>query len=510
MKTLWKYSLALSISVCSLAQAADQVRWNAAAPPPPGTIASSRMTIPPVTAPATTAIQWTSPINDQQLQPIHADELVLPPLSDLTPAPPALPTVEYLDLPKDTKVPRPMPNKPIAQSGSGSGSGGPSLEGSGSGSSSPETMPPPTPMGPNQSATPPSTTVVVPPGGPVLMDGPVLDGDYGVPAGDYFERGPRECLLSGLVFGLEWHILRPVINDNVAFTATTTTGSTTSTVRGNFDYNFQSDPSIWLGFRTECGLGITVTWFHLDNTSQDASIAATAATGVGTAGVFIGGPGGIIPPGSSVLFTDHSEIKMDIWDFDLTEKTTVGRFDVTFGAGIRYMRLVQTASGIGNVPALTVNVPNTNLPPLVTTPGTINANFSNSFSGTGPTIVLDGQRRIGCSAFSLYANTRGGVLFGAKHEDGSVSVSNPALAGLVTGGVTNSATSSSNISTVGFAEIELGIEWSKHYRVFAPFVRLGFEARDYWGIGNAVLATTGNNSSLIGAYGIALTAGLDY
>ncbi len=507
MKSLWKYSLALSIGVCSVAQGADQVRWSAAAPPPPGTIASSRATTPPNAAAPTPAVLWTSPSNDQHLQPIHADELVLPPMSDVTPIPPALPTVEYLDLPKDKRILRPMPSKPIAQSGSGSGSGtgAPLLDDSSSGSGSPETMPPPRPMDPV-----PQGSSGAPPAPVMVDDASIMDGDFGLPAGEYFERGPRESLLSALVFGGEWHILRPVVNDNTAFTATTRNGTNLSTVHGNFDYNFQSDPSIFFGFRTECGLGFTVTWFHLDNTSQDLNVAATAATNVATAGVNIGGPGGLIPPGSAVLFSDHSEIKMDIWDFDLTKKTAVGCWNVTFGGGVRYMHLNQSATGTGAVPSFAIAPGIVNLAPLTTPSGTVNANFSNSFDGTGPTVLLDGFRRFGDSGFGLYAKTRGGVLFGAKREDGSVTVSNPALAGLITGGVTNFSTTSSNLSTIGFAEIELGLEWSRQYRIFAPFVRLGFEARDYWGIGNAVLAGTGNNSSPVGAYGIVLTAGLDY
>ncbi len=43
-----------------------------------------------------------------------------------------------------------------------------------------------------------------------------------------------------------------------------------------------------------------------------------------------------------------------------------------------------------------------------------------------------------------------------------------------------------------------------------PFARLGFEGREYWGIGNASNSTAGTNSSAVGAYGLALSAGIGW
>jgi hypothetical protein len=45
-----------------------------------------------------------------------------------------------------------------------------------------------------------------------------------------------------------------------------------------------------------------------------------------------------------------------------------------------------------------------------------------------------------------------------------------------------------------------------------PFVRLGFEGREYWGVGNAVnaLSSTEGNTSAVGAYGMTVAAGVGW
>jgi hypothetical protein len=313
------------------------------------------------------------------------------------------------------------------------------------------------------------------------------------------------CQSGELIVGGQWHILRPVINDNRAFTLTTSNavGSVLNTVQNNFNYPFETDPfSVWAGYRTACGLGFTVSWFHLDDSAPGIN---QTLSGAGTSSVTIPTGGGSITifeiPGLATPLTFNSDIRMDIWDFDVTQKVDFKHFELIFGGGIRYMHIGQDYTASGSVPALGV----------VGTPGTMTDHLGNSFDGGGPTIVLNGVRNFGCSGFGFYANSRAGVLFGAKRETGSVtatSVLTSLILGL--GGVTSATVTSDNESTIGFGEIELGVQWARRMGNYLPFARAGFEGREYWGIGNAVNAASGSNSSAVGAYGIALAAGIGW
>jgi hypothetical protein len=295
---------------------------------------------------------------------------------------------------------------------------------------------------------------------------------------------------TGIIFSGGWHILRVNVNDNHAFSSTTA-GATTAT---NFDYDFDSDYSLSAGYRGQCGLGATVSWFHLDNSANTLTTTTTAARGTIPAIGVAAFVAAVAPVGT--VLTASSDITIDAWDFDVTQTVEVCRLDLTYGAGIRYLHVGQDINESA-----------------VTAAGAAagRASRTNSYDGAGPTIVLNGLRRFGCSGFGVYANARGGLLFGDKTENASTTV----------GAATTSVTGT-NDSTVGFAEIELGAHWGKKMGNMYPFARLGFEGRQYWGIGNAANATVGfatapgiappggNNSSPIGAYGIVLSGGIGF
>jgi hypothetical protein len=308
---------------------------------------------------------------------------------------------------------------------------------------------------------------------------------------------------TGVILGGELHILRPVGNDDPGVTTTTTpvpVRNDDPTTIQSFGYKFQAQPSVWFGYRTQDGLGFTATWFHL-NESADTLTATASNNGATIVSVvtplFTFAPAF---PGTTTPFTFNSDIKMDIWDFDVSQTVQVGGFDLIFGGGIRYMHMGQDYSVFSNVPAIS----------FIVGPGVINGTASNSFDGGGPTLLLNGLRRFGNSGIGLYANARAGVLFGAKRESTSLNVTPAFLAGFLTGGATSTSTVSNNESTIGFGEIELGVEWTRRMGNFWPFARLGFEGREYWGIGNAVNATTGNNSGNVGLYGLGLSAGIGF
>jgi len=86
---------------------------------------------------------------------------------------------------------------------------------------------------------------------------------------------------------------------------------------------------------------------------------------------------------------------------------------------------------------------------------------SATFEGVGPTVALEGRRRLGGSAFSLYGNVRGSALFGT--------ISNKALIPIMPVATTIQG------EVMGVAENQLGIAWD---RVTAN--GLVVEARAVW------------------------------
>jgi hypothetical protein len=310
---------------------------------------------------------------------------------------------------------------------------------------------------------------------------------------------------SGIIAGFEWHILRPAINNNTIATITTTSATTVATTVQNFQYTFSSDWSLWAGYRSCDGLGFTVNWFHANNSSDtfNTTLAPTATTTtlaippltlvlpISTVG---------LPRGTTLPIAVGNDLHMDIWDFDVTQRVEVCKFDLTFGAGIRYFHVGEDYNGSIQFPRGFFGAPFA---------GSIVEGLGNSFNSGGPTLVLDGLRRFGCSGFGLYANARGGVLFGDKHDNGSIVVTGPAAP--FAGFPTRVTTTSDNEETVGFGEIELGVQWSKRYCKATPFVRFGFEGREYWGVGNASApGIPANSNANVGLYGVTASAGVGF
>jgi hypothetical protein len=280
--------------------------------------------------------------------------------------------------------------------------------------------------------------------------------------------------------------LRPVINDNLAFAGTTTNGTVRTTAINAFPYHFESDPSVWAGYRTCCGLGFTATWFHLDNNSDPVVTPITTIT--------IPAPTGTISfnPGDPVTITN--DLKMDVFDFDVTKRCELCcNFDFTFGGGVRYVHMDQDYNASFTVPAQLGGA-------------SVSQIGSDSFNGAGPTLVCDGLWRCGCSGFGLYANGRIGVLFGSKGENSTLSST-----ARIPGTASTLILASGNFeSTIAFVEVEVGAQWCRRMGPVCPFVRVGFEGREFVGIGNAVQATSGLNNSQVGLFGLGVSAGIGF
>lgn len=124
-------------------------------------------------------------------------------------------------------------------------------------------------------------------------------------------------------------------------------------------------------------------------------------------------------------------------DLEATVTQRVGRWDALLAAGARYGKLGYVTK----------------------TPGLFGVG-SSAFEGVGPTVALEGRRRLGASAWSLYGNVRGSALFGT--------ISNKSMFTFMP---------RSNIAgeVMGVAENQLGVAWDR-----VTESGLIFEARACW------------------------------
>jgi hypothetical protein len=326
---------------------------------------------------------------------------------------------------------------------------------------------------------------------------PPLSYDEPVPfdGGEEFDTG---C---GFGVGVGLHILRPVISNNAGLIVSTTNGTTTNNNIQNLSYGFAAAPSVWLSYTFANDLTARVTWFHFNESSQTLNASAVPGSGVG-----VTTPSGFLnefpSTGGAAHYSATDHVSMDIVDIDLARTFRLGMFELTPGLGIRAMHLDQTynANRFHSFPA-----------------GSSAAfeNDGNSFGGAGPTLFLDVERRLGCSNLSLYADTRVGLLFGDRNENSNRQHTYVNTAGAPF--TTTSNRSDDSDLLIGFAEVELGVQWARQCACCRPFIRVGFEGRGYFGTGNAQSgagSTAGpgvpslGHTGDIGLIGFAIQAGL--
>lgn len=138
-----------------------------------------------------------------------------------------------------------------------------------------------------------------------------------------------------------------------------------------------------------------------------------------------------------------AELGIDLQTADLEATFTqrIWSFDTLLSAGARYGKLgYMNDASVGAFPIFGVG--------------------SATFEGVGPTVALEGRRRLGGSAFSLYGNVRGSALFGT--------IANKSL-------FTSMPRSNITGEVMGVAENQLGITWD-----WVASNGLVIEARAVW------------------------------
>jgi hypothetical protein len=154
-----------------------------------------------------------------------------------------------------------------------------------------------------------------------------------------------------------------------------------------------------VGWANEAGLGVRGRYWSYGNVFDQAEPYAAAQIG----------------------------IDLQAADLEATVTQRVWKWDTLLAGGARYGKLGYTSNAsLGAFPVFGI--------------GTA------TFEGVGPTVALEGRRRLGASAFSLYGNVRGSALFGTI-DNRSLFTSMPA--------------SKIEGEVMGVAENQLGIVWDR-------------------------------------------------
>jgi hypothetical protein len=330
------------------------------------------------------------------------------------------------------------------------------------------------------------------------------------------------------VAGAGAYIMKPYFQNNPAFFMRTTTiagglgtfSMETSTCQHDFCWGLDAAPVVWLGYVSECGLGVRARWWLFDQRSATSAVSDTntAIISASPAGLSIVAPPSSFPgigifPSSTQMFLS-SNLKLDVWDFEATAETEVGRWNLLFSGGFRYAHLSQDYNALEDPRGSLRGIffPTGGSPVRITSPeNLVSQNIAlssgHNFNGAGPTLALEARRPIGNSGFSLFANLRGTILFGESKQQ----VDQPTITQFgfgffnpfTTVAVTNAGSVRDTVLPV--AELEMGAEYSRTWGAVRPFFRTGLVAQTWFDAGSAS-QLDGN----LGFLGLSVTAGLNY
>jgi hypothetical protein len=300
------------------------------------------------------------------------------------------------------------------------------------------------------------------------------------------EEVPALQLTAGLGYSLLW----PYWKNNPAFIVRTA-GAVPTARQFDVDHDAQFVPQFTLGLEAGGGLGFRFGWWGFvsaESATTDIGQLATSAAPLGLQ-VIWSRPGDVL--------SAATDLKFNVWDFELTERVQLDQWWLLMTGGVRYAHLSQ-----GYI--AWVNDARGSLQQQL---------FSgHNFDGAGPTASITANRWIGGSPLYLYGDLRGSLLFGKSRQSASVVG--------VPGGpsVADAYTCSHAVLPVG--EMELGMGWGREFGSSLLFVRAGMIAQAWFDAGNSSRSTllpggaigeSGTSADpLLGLFGFTMRIGLNY
>ena len=254
--------------------------------------------------------------------------------------------------------------------------------------------------------------------------------------------------------------IKPFFNHNGAFqifNAIPNTGESVEIVE--FDWSFRSTPRVELGYLIPCsGLGWRARYWQFNSSTS------TTATDPGEGNIAVGlhdDPDIEVNTADDEFARASHALDLDVVDLEVIMRRESNCSEFTFSGGLRYLRMDQdyrasfTNFNTGIVDDIVVS--------------------NHFFEGFGPTLGLEGVRRLGTSSLSLFGKTRGSLLLGDSGLD-QASIDPQDIAEPIGDFVTTSNT----LDFQFIAELQVGVQCERCLSNGSLlFGRLGAEVQ-YW------------------------------
>jgi hypothetical protein len=342
---------------------------------------------------------------------------------------------------------------------------------------------------------------------------------YGVPYGTpghltpwmpmvEFVNEPAGHVHAGCMGGVSIYFLRPYYSDNPAFVLSTGIGTANPrTSSEDFDWNYHAAPAFWLGYTSECGVGVRARYFHFDHDAESVSTALTG--GAAAAGASIGAPNGLSPligtpprgfqsPGillqggaGTDILGFGSDLHIQTIDAEATYAYDCSHFSVLVAVGGRYLQMHQNY-----IATLSNLVDPTSAEFAALAAG-------RNFYGAGPTFALQARWEFGHSGMSVFGSVRASILVGESHQSAFF---NERITDPLTGPQDNTAGAESRDNiVVPVGEVEAGFEYGRRIRDNRLFFRGAIVNHTYFEAGSP-----SNREGAVGLFGAQLSMGVNY
>jgi hypothetical protein len=294
-----------------------------------------------------------------------------------------------------------------------------------------------------------------------------------------------------------------------------TTGVTAAGTQ-DLDFDYAFSPYAWVGLVGCTGTGIRGRYWLYDQNTHDSFGLSTGSSVTSTSGVNL-----IHIPlvnfdnfgttSTTAGVAVSADLKLDVWDLELTQNLCVGDWSFLFALGGRYAHVSQNYSAFlleqsrvtatANTSVLGGFLGTTTDTAVVDGTALAAVKASNQFIGAGPTLGLEARYQLG-GGFALYGSARGSVLFGDTEQKLTRIAGDNSSGTFLTSGSTSTITDS---ETIPVAEWELGVEWGRAFGATRFFVQAAWVGQVYFDLGSAT-----EDESDLTFTGFSVAAGLQF
>jgi hypothetical protein len=312
------------------------------------------------------------------------------------------------------------------------------------------------------------------------------------------------------------YVFAPRWNNNPAYAVNSTTFDTTSfiDITSQADFATQTDaaPVVSLGFVGQQGLGMRARWWSLRSSALANAFNAPESDPNVTNTLYSANSLGLGFSGSSAdnlaqTGTFNSLLKMSVVDLEGVWDLRPGRGSLLLGAGVRWAEVDQHYDVLWAQAALDELATNISGQML----------SAHRFQGVGPTLSIEGRYPLGESHVTLFAGTRGSVLFATRRESARLDALVTDYYGAIVE-IDSLSRAGDHHSVMPIGEVEIGTSYARMLGEYRLNLEAAFVAQAWFNTGNPANSETvsgtpyadTSNQDTLGLIGLRVTAGLSY